>query len=191
MDYTPHVFKTIDGGQNWTDISSNLPSIPVNDIVIKRDESTLFVATDLNVWASTNDGVSWGIVGNNLPLTIIRDLKIHEPTNTLYAGTFGRSIHSYDLNGLVLGVDETIATATEITVYPNPTSETLNINHQISGNGSITLYDTSGKLVAEFFNGALEGTQVSRYSVENISSGMYMLHIKTSNKRITKRVIVR
>jgi len=48
LDYTPHIFKTEDGGQNWSDISSNLPSIPVNDIILFTN--SIFVATDLNVW---------------------------------------------------------------------------------------------------------------------------------------------
>ncbi len=80
LDYTPRVFKTTDGGQNWTDISSNLPNIPVNDIITYPAENILFVATDLNVWYSKDDGANWTILGNNLPLTVVMDLKFHEPT---------------------------------------------------------------------------------------------------------------
>ncbi|MGB0789633.1 MAG: WD40/YVTN/BNR-like repeat-containing protein, partial [Marinirhabdus sp.] len=85
LDYQPHVFKSTDGGQNWEDISGNLPSIPVNDIVLSPANGVILVSTDLYVWYSRNGGASWDILGNELPGTIIQDLKIHGPTNMLYA----------------------------------------------------------------------------------------------------------
>ena len=33
LDYASHIFVTHDGGDSWTDISWNLPDIPLNDIV--------------------------------------------------------------------------------------------------------------------------------------------------------------
>ncbi|MEP0263519.1 T9SS type A sorting domain-containing protein [Dokdonia sp.] len=192
LDYTPHVFKTIDGGQTWNDISSNLPNIPANDIIIvpSAGGDLLVLATDMNVWYSEDDGTTWDILGNDLPPTIIRDLKYHEPTQTLYAGTFGRSIHQIDLSALVLSVEEINATTTNARVFPNPTTDQFTIQHTLNGSGSITLYDVTGKKVKTLFEGNLETAQNTFYNRDNLSSGIYLLHVKSQDKTISKKLII-
>src|SRR5206468_3275413 len=49
-DNTPLVFKTINNGTNWTDISSDLPLLAVNDIeIFPGHENIIFVANDAGV----------------------------------------------------------------------------------------------------------------------------------------------
>ena len=189
LDYTPHIFKTEDGGQNWSDISSNLPSIPVNDIILFTN--SIFVATDLNVWYSENDGVSWDIVGNDLPFTIIRDLKLHEPSNMLYAGTFGRSLHSYDLDNLILGTIENSFQETSIKIYPIPSKTNITIVHNFDSEGAIYLYDITGKKIKSLFNGNLLESQELSFSIEDIPAGIYFVKFETNNRSITKKIIKR
>jgi hypothetical protein len=86
----PHVLKTVDGGQHWTDISGNLPDAPVNEIVSAGN--LLVVGTDVGVYASANGGASWDAVGSGLPVIPIMDLRYHAATKTLTAATFGRGI---------------------------------------------------------------------------------------------------
>ncbi|PKA84539.1 putative secreted protein (Por secretion system target) [Ulvibacter sp. MAR_2010_11] len=191
LDYDPHVFKTVDGGANWIDISSNLPSIPVNDIIINSTEEVLFLATDMNVWYSLNDGTSWDILGNNLPFNIIRDLKLHEGTNTLFAGTFGRSMHSYDLSGIiVLGTESIPLTSESFTIYPNPTISQFTLEHTIASEGSITMYDISGKKVATFFEGDFGNSQKLNLSTEGISAGLYFVKLQTGKQSVAKKLII-
>ena len=190
LDYTPHIFKTTDGGQNWADISSNLPSIPVNDVIINSTEEYLFVATDLNVWYSENDGGTWNILGNELPLTIIRDLKLHEPSNMLYAGTFGRSMHNYDLSGLILNTEEYLISSEDIAIYPNPVQTEFTINHKITTEGVIKLYDITGKEIKTLFHGDFEEATNLTFTTEDISSGFYLLSIQSGEQRVTKKLIV-
>ena len=189
LDYTPHIFKTEDGGQNWSDISSNLPSIPVNDIILFTN--SIFVATDLNVWYSENDGVSWDIVGNDLPFTIIRDLKLHEPSNMLFAGTFGRSLHSYDLDNLILGTIENSFQETSIKIYPIPSKTNITIVHNFDSEGAIYLYDITGKKIKSLFNGNLLESQELSFSIEDIPAGIYFVKFETNNRSITKKIIKR
>lgn len=190
LDYDAHVFKTIDGGQNWEDISANLPSIPVNDIIVSNANNMLFVATDLNVWYSTNDGTSWDIVGNDLPLNIIRDLKIHEPTNTLYAGTFGRSMHSYDINNLVLGIPSNSFASERIKVYPIPAQNEFTIAHELTSEGTITLYDYSGKELKTLFNGNFSASKTISVSTEGLANGIYLLRFQNEGKTFSKKITV-
>ncbi|GHC62528.1 T9SS type A sorting domain-containing protein [Ulvibacter litoralis] len=190
LDYDAHVFKTIDGGQNWTDISSNLPSIPVNDIIVSNANSILFVATDLNVWYSINDGGSWDIVGNDLPLNIIRDLKIHEPTNTLYAGTFGRSMHSYDMSNIILSVNSNDLASESIKIYPIPAQNEITIAHEFTSEGTITLYDFTGKELKTLFNGNFGASKTISVSTEGFANGMYLLKFTNEGKTLSKKITI-
>ncbi len=193
LDYTPHVFKTTDGGQTWNDISGSLPSIPANDIILVdvSGQEALLLATDMNVWYSQDDGTNWDILGNDLPFTIIRDLKYHEPTGLLYAGTFGRSIHQYDLSSLVLSVEENSIASSEFSIFPNPVSNTFTLDHNIQGIGSIVIYDTSGREVSILYKGELTKTQNTAFERGNLASGIYIIKVTSSNTTsVSKKLIV-
>ena len=190
LDYTPHIYKTINGGLNWEDISSNLPSIPVNDVILHSSEEYIFIATDLNVWYSENDGGTWNILGNDLPLTIIRDLKLHEPTNMLFAGTFGRSMHNYDLSGIILNTEDNFISSESVILYPNPVQSTFSIKHQITSEGSIKLYNITGKEIKTLFNGNLEESKSISYSREGLATGIYFVKIKTGSQSISKKLVI-
>src|SRR5690554_482213 len=189
LDYTPHVFKTVDGGQTWSDISSNLPSIPVNDIIVYPSQNILFVATDLYVWYSKNDGVSWDILGNGLPLTVITDLKFHEPSKTLYAGTFGRAMHKFDVSD-ILGVEDDVLTSNSIKIFPNPTEAEFNIAQNLTTDGTVELFDVSGKKLRDLFNGKFQTAKTINIKTEGMPAGVYFVRINSGGQSVTKKLVV-
>lgn len=193
LDYDPHVFKSEDGGQNWIDISSNLPGIPANEIIIATVNGIeyLFVGTDLNVWYSSTDGASWDILGDDLPLTIIRDLKYHEPTETLYVGTFGRSMYQFDLSDFVLSTEDFTTTESAVNIYPNPAVNDFTIDHQLTGQGTITLYDIQGKEVKRLFDGDLSNAQNRKFLRSDLATGMYLVRLQSSTAGITKKILIK
>jgi uncharacterized repeat protein (TIGR01451 family) len=90
-----HVFKTTNGGQKWTNISGNLPDVPVNSVVLDPSyPNTLYVATDVGNFVTYNGGTSWGQLGTGLPSVSVWQLSL-DPSQpgerTLAAGTYGRS----------------------------------------------------------------------------------------------------
>lgn len=89
----PHIFRTTDYGQTWTDIHGDLPDAPVNDVIIdSEDDSTLFIATDVGVFATNDLGASWAPLGSGMPISPVLDLDLYLPTRKLVAGTYGRSM---------------------------------------------------------------------------------------------------
>lgn len=91
-----HVFKTINGGASWTNITGNLPNTPVNTIVVRTAfPRMIFVGTDIGVFQSTNDGASWIPFNNGLPAATVYDLKYKENPNILMAATHGRGCFMY------------------------------------------------------------------------------------------------
>ena len=85
-----HVYESKDGGATWTDISANLPDIPVNDVVVLPNDS-LVVATDLGVVYRAAGQTQWTRFGSGLPTTTVMDLSVG-PDGNLYVGTHGRGI---------------------------------------------------------------------------------------------------
>ncbi|MBW1297688.1 T9SS type A sorting domain-containing protein [Aquimarina litoralis] len=91
------VHKSIDGGSNFDNISSNLPTTDryffINDIVHQAGEAqdAVYLATSIGVFRTVNDG-SWTPFMNNLPTTIVNDLEINIADNSITAATYGRGI---------------------------------------------------------------------------------------------------
>lgn len=101
-------WQTVDGGVNWTSISSNLPQITLHDI--KRHPvraNWLYVAAANGVYTSENGGATWS-ASNDGPASVrVRELFWYD-NNTLVAATFGRGMFSYALTP-INDVDLTIS----------------------------------------------------------------------------------
>src|SRR5215472_7004662 len=94
---TGHVFKTLTSGTAWTDISGNLPDIPVNALVIDPADAThntLYVGTDIGAFFTTTGGTTWSPLGAtaSMPNAEILSLTLHNPSRTLRAATHGRGV---------------------------------------------------------------------------------------------------
>ena len=59
--------------------------------------STLYVASDVGVFRSTNGGTTWKTAGSKLPMVPVTDLEYRTASNTLYAATFGRGMFTLAL----------------------------------------------------------------------------------------------
>ncbi len=84
-----HVFDSTTGGSAWTDISGNLPDVPMNDVV--HENGHIVVATDFGVFTSADDGTTWFRYGTGLPNVVVNQLT-EDPNGNLVAATHGRGI---------------------------------------------------------------------------------------------------
>ena len=97
-DFRPFVYKTTDFGENWTDISANLPNGPVN--VIREhhiNPDLLFIGTEFQVWVSNTGGENWTSMKLDMPTSPVHDMKIQERDNDLVVATHGRGIYVTDI----------------------------------------------------------------------------------------------
>ena len=101
----PHVWRAVvpaTGPATWTDISSNLPDIPVNALVIDSvNPATFYVGTDIGVFRTLNTGGAWSLYSNGLPNCAIYDLKLHQPSRVLRAATHGRGLWEIPVDAAV------------------------------------------------------------------------------------------
>ncbi|HXH61564.1 MAG TPA: hypothetical protein VNI20_09415 [Fimbriimonadaceae bacterium] len=94
-DMRPHIYRTHDGGKNWTEIVSGLPDDPIN--VVREDPvvpGLLYCGSETAVYFSPDDGDHWMPLRLNMPATSVRDLVVHE--DDLVIGTHGRGFWILD-----------------------------------------------------------------------------------------------
>jgi photosystem II stability/assembly factor-like uncharacterized protein len=87
-----HVFRTTNGGQTWTDISSNLPDLPTDTLALFPGTNTLYVGNDKGVYVSNNLGGSWSRFGTGLPDARAVDLELNTTLGIVAVGTHGRGM---------------------------------------------------------------------------------------------------
>ncbi len=90
-----HVFTSTDG-VHWTDISGNLPDVPMSTVKWVGD-GRIVVGSDLGAFLL--DQGTWYRLGTGLPATVVTDLE-PGPDGNLYAATYGRGIWSLPVSGL-------------------------------------------------------------------------------------------
>ncbi len=100
-----HVFRTLDRGVSWQDISSNLVDIPVSAILRLPGSGELYIGTDLGIFHSTDDGTTWEPSTTGLPNVAVLDLVYQGATQTIVAATHGRGVFVHAVQGGVLRGD--------------------------------------------------------------------------------------
>jgi len=101
-EYIPHVHRSDNNGQNWNDISGDLPQIPVNDLFVlpNHADSVLFAATDVGVYFTLNAGQNWSRLGGNMPFVPTFDLEHNPVRKEIVAATYARGIWTFPLDSV-------------------------------------------------------------------------------------------
>lgn len=102
-----HIYQTTDGGNNWHDITSNLPNAPANSVVVDPDNANIvYVATDTGVYYTQNvatcaqsPSACWSTLGASLPNAPVTQLSAVNAGNgpALLAATYGRRVWQINL----------------------------------------------------------------------------------------------
>ncbi|MBK9728511.1 MAG: T9SS type A sorting domain-containing protein [Saprospiraceae bacterium] len=189
-DFNSYVYRTTNNGLNWSSIHSDLPSLPVYDLLVYpfRGDSILFIGNHIGVYGSVDSGESWERIGDNMPFIEVFDLAINEAENTLIAGTFGKSIMSFPLKDILKKIVKVSQAKAELSIqlFPNPATDKLNIQIQEPLKNKILriqILDYLGRLVQ---NTILDTTKDSFISIEKYATGLYYLNIYASNQKICK-----
>jgi hypothetical protein len=86
-------YMSTNGGSSWTNISGNLPNVPMNCIVYQTGSADgIYVGTDIGVFFRDNNIGTWIPFMNGLPTVPVFDLEINHSANLIRAGTYGRGL---------------------------------------------------------------------------------------------------
>ena len=87
------VYISHDAGNNWENLSLNLPNIPANCVVFDDNSiESIYVGMDVGVYYYDTTSTDWTMYSEGLPNVIVTDLEIHCDSDQLFAGTYGRGM---------------------------------------------------------------------------------------------------
>lgn len=187
------VFHSTDGGDNWENVSYNLPNIPINAIVHQANSpnNTIYIGTDIGVYLLNENELEWKAFSTDLPNVIVSDLVINPSTEQIYAATFGRGIWVSDL-------EETISTSTRLALEtiavdlsPNPNHGQfeLALDNLSVDQLQIQIVDITGRTV---FTEQIQNPplQLRKNFQLNLNYGLYFLRLSSGKKgRVIKFVV--
>jgi len=151
------VYKSIDGGQNFTNITDNLPN--ESKFIIRHHiyspNNSIYVGTALGVYYRDDATNTWEVFSTNLPNVAVTDLEINPFDNILTASTYGRSVWQSPI---------------PTTTFPAAEIEFIKIN---SPNNSISCGEVSPKLTV-FNNGTNNITSFAvNYNIDSESNQIF------------------
>jgi len=94
------VFRSIDGGTTWVDVTGNLPSISGLDFrtveyISDASGDSVVVGTRSGVYLAAASSAEWTRLGSAMPDVLVFDLRYLKAQKTLIAGTLGRGVWTY------------------------------------------------------------------------------------------------
>ncbi len=181
------VFRTIDGGNTWQNISYNLPNLPVNAIKSLPGGRKLLLASDIGVYLLDENSSTWTSVSNSLPNVIVSDIEVNVALNKIYISTFGRGIWETELDAL-LSDKNALITKTQFDVYPSINNGTFNV--VLPANAAkfpiqLDVIDIMGRKVAQ--------QELNDFNNEiklNIAAGKYFLRLTAAEYSAVKTMVV-
>jgi len=185
---TKGIFRSTDMGQNFLDISFDLPkNLAYFDVVHQGRHSLnpLYVGTSLGVFRFDDSVNEWKSFMNSLPNVPVRDLEISLEDSKITAGTYGRGVWQSDISkeipendirliklispNEINFVDAETAIEIEVENKGINTIETIKVSYSID-NGNKVVYN---------WNGLINSGSIETISVPNVSTnyGVHSLNV--------------
>lgn len=152
----PHVYRSIDFGAHWTDITANLPNAPANTLVVDpNDANTIYVGLDTGVYVTQTvttcaTANCWSPLGTGLPNAPVTQLEAGAQLSTgdgrlgmLRAGTYGRGLWQTPLlsavSTLTPGLRAGVSSLTFGTQQQGTQSAAQTVTLTSTGNSPVTI----------------------------------------------------
>ena len=177
------VFLSTDNGNNWTSVNKGLTDTSINVLIVNKN--IVFTATgNGNVFSSINNGSNWSMYSNGLPPSVFI-MSLTVSGNYVFAGiNYANAIWKRPLSDFS-GLDEINSNGTNISVYPIPFTNVINVKVDKEKDVNVSLFDSMGRLIKK--------TKVNSFvclKTKDLPSGVYFLEFssdkKTSMMKITK-----
>ncbi len=192
------VYKSFDYGHTWTNISYNIPNIPINCVQIDTESDSLnvdiYIGTDVGVFYKKDSDITWQYYGTGMPNTRVSDLEIYYPTGKLRAGTYGRGIWQTDIVRHITPVaTQNVPNEIDnVSLIQNPVNKQIEVlfSNEKESIYDCILTDMNGHIIFQKEIQTNTGSSKHQFNIEQVSSGMYYLKIyNKQNKQITLKIV--
>ncbi|RTY93963.1 PA domain-containing protein [Flavobacterium sp. GT3R68] len=185
------IWYSADAGVTWQNKEGNFPDIPVKCILQNPlNLNEVIVGSELGVWYTNTFSSAtpvWNQSYNGMSNVKVTDMDLRND-NSVFAATYGRGIFSGIFTGTTLSTDD-LASSVGVKVYPNPTSDVLNISVAgYSGKMSVKLFDLNGKEV--YSKDYADFVAEKAISLNGLQSGIYILKMKGQDLSHTSKVVL-
>ncbi len=161
----------------WVSISGDLPaSLSVYQVQAHPDkpDSVYFAATAFGLYYSVNGGKNW-TKETRVPNVPIFEMKLRANDRSLFLFTHGRGMFYLNLTNYLTPIKE-VKPQIAIKIFPNPTSDFLNIESQTPL--SITqVFDLKGREIWT------ENQSPTRINISSLATGVYFVRVFDANGR--------
>jgi photosystem II stability/assembly factor-like uncharacterized protein len=190
-----HVFRTANRGTSWTNISGNLPDVPVNTILVDPvNTGDLLIGTDIGIFQSVDGGVTWIQQNSGLATVSVADLDYRASDGAVFAATHGRGMFKLQtLTGVTPPPGELPRETALAQNFPNPFNPTTSVKFTIATRSFATLkvYDIAGREIATLFEGNAEpGEHQASWNAANAPSGVYFARLTAGGVSESRKMIL-
>lgn len=188
-----HVFKSTNAGNDWIDITNNLPDVPVNTIEgHPTDPNILFIGTDIGVFLSDDGGATWQPANNGFPATQVVAIKLNAATDRIVAATHGRGVFEAPLSTVGVPVTDNLPRSPVLYQnYPNPFNPSTTIAYELpqAATVSLKIFDVLGREAATILQEVKQpaGLHKVEFDATALSSGVYFAHLTVDSRFIESK----
>lgn len=137
----------------------------------------------------TSFTLNFTYVDGDYPDTCVIVLKASgsSPTNQDYLW-----VDNLAFSGSVVGVQDNNSVLNNVTVFPNPSNNSISIDLNLKSAQQITieLADLTGKIVFSKNLGTLQGSSKQMLDVSTITKGIYLLNVLTEKGKESKKIVI-
>ena len=201
------LFHSTDAGASWTKVAGNLeqnpsgsgngPSCRTAEIIPLGNDTLFLVGTSVGLFGTANlDGtntiwkqISPQVIGS----VVVEFLTYRHSDGLLIVGTHGNGIYQTNISsvGDVLAINENETNLFSLNIYPNPSSNKVNIEFSFNKASNLkwTLYSETGKRVDMGSKKVYVGRNTIDIDLRNFKNAIYFISIEIDGKIVTKQII--
>ena len=181
------IYYTNDGGATWSNKEGDLPDMPVNCIMQNPlNTNEVIIGTDLGIWATPNfndANPNWYPTYNGMSDVKVTDIELRDD-NKVFASTYGRGIFSGEFTATPNTVDD--QNLVQINVYPNPTTDIINVSLPVELNTTAYVYDLNGR---EVLRQEVNHDNYVKFNVSGLAKGYYVVKLQNGKTRYTAKFL--
>jgi len=147
----PSVWVTANGGDDWLNVDTNLPDMPVRwGILHPMNSKQVMLATETGVWTTMDafaQNVVWTPATDGMGNVRVDMLQVRSADNTVLAASHGRGLFTTGWDASFISGTESVETAIDIKAYPNPSQGLFTVDLPAGLEGHMEILDIQGRLV--------------------------------------------